>query len=135
MTEDLLDYWVRLIKTIFPANAWITSRFFNNDHLIQIDWKLENDPKNPNKRSKKIEIIIKERAIENYLDKNKKDRELSDIMLKEFINERYNHFSSNNDIYTTQYVPRETWLISRDVLNCKPSFDTPLRDQVKSVNQ
>ncbi|MFH1080132.1 MAG: hypothetical protein V1766_07725 [Pseudomonadota bacterium] len=123
MAEDLLDYWVRLIKTVFPANAWIISRFFNNDHLIQIDWKLENDPKNPNKRSKKIEIIIKERAIENYLDKNKKDRELSDIMLKEFICERYNHLSSNDDIYTTQYVPRETWLISKDILNGKPSFD------------
>jgi hypothetical protein len=119
MAEDLLDYWVRLIKTIFPANAWITSRFSNNDHLIQIDWKLENDSENPNKRSKKIEIIIKEGAIEDYLDKNKKDRELSDILLKEFICERLNHFSSNNDIYATQYVPMEKWLISGDVLNCK----------------
>ena len=120
MAEDLLDYWVRLIKTIFPANAWITSRFFNNDHLIQIDWKLGNDPNNSNKRSKKIEIIIKEGAIDDYLDKNKRDRELSDIMLKEFICERFKHFSSNNDFYSTQYVPKEKWLISRDVLNCKP---------------
>ena len=135
MAEDLLDYWVRLIKTIFPANAWINSHFSNNDHLIQIDWKLQNDSENPTKRSKKIEIIIKEDTIENYLDKNKKDRELSDIMLKEFIYERYNHFSSNNDICTTQYVPKEKWLISRDVLHCKPSFDTPLRGQVKSVYQ
>ena len=133
MAEDLLDYWVRLIKTIFPANAWITSRFFNNDHLIQIDWKLKNDPKNPNKRSSKIEIIIKEGAIEGYLEKSKKDRELSDIMLKEFICERFNHFSSNNDIYAVQFVPKEKWLISTDVLNCKPSFDTPFRDEVKSV--
>jgi hypothetical protein len=133
MAEDLLDYWVRLIKTIFPANAWITSRFFNNDHLIQIDWKLKNDPKNPNKRSNKIEIIIKEGAIEGYLEKNKKDRELSDIMLKEFICERFNHFSSNNDTYAVQFVPKKKWLISMDVLNCKPSFDTPFRDELKSV--
>jgi hypothetical protein len=133
MAEDLLDYWVRLIKTIFPANAWITSRFFNNDHLIQIDWKLKNDPKNPNKRSNKIEIIIKESAIEGYLEKNKKDRELSDIMLKEFICKRFNHFSSNNDIYAVQFVPKEKWLISMDVLNCKPSFDTLFRDEVKLV--
>ena len=135
MAEDLLDYGVRLIKTNFPASAWITSRFFNNDCLIQIDWKLKNDQRHPNKRSKKIEIIIRKGIIKNYLDKNKKDRELSDIMLKEFIYERYNHFSSNNDICTTQYVPKEKWLISRGVLNCNPSFDTPLRDQVKSVYQ
>ena len=133
MAEDLLDYWVRLIKTIYPANAWINSRFSNNDHLIQIDWKLQNDLENPNKRSKKIEIIFKEGAIEDYLDKNKKDRELSDIMLKEFIRERYNHFISDNDIHTNQYASTEKWLISRDVLNGKLSFDIPLRDPVKSV--
>jgi len=135
MAEDLLDYWVRLIKTIFPANAWINSRFSNNDHLIQIDWKLQNNSENPTKRSKKIEIIIKGSAIEDYLDKNKKDRELSDILLKEFICERYNHFISDNDIHTNQYASTETWSISRDVINCKPSFDTPIRDQVKSVYQ
>jgi hypothetical protein len=69
------------------------------------------------KRSKKIEIIIKEGAIEDYLDRNKKDRELSDIMLKEFICGRYNRFISDNDIHTNQYASTEKWLISRDVLN------------------
>jgi hypothetical protein len=135
MAEDLLDYWVRLIKTIFPANAWITSRFLNNDHLIQIDWKLDSDPKDPDKRSKKIEIIIKERVIENYLNKNKKERELSDILLKEFVCGRYNHFVSDNDIQTSQYASTEKWLISKDVLNCEPSPDILLRDHVKSVYQ
>jgi hypothetical protein len=128
MAEDLLDYWVRLIKTIFPANAWITSRFFNNDHLIQIDWKFQDDLENPTRRSKKIEIIIKEGAIEDYLDKNKKDRELSDIMLKEFICGRYNHFISDDDIHANQYASSEKWLISRDVIDCKPPLDAPLRD-------
>ena len=136
MAEDLLDQWVRLIKTIFPAHAWITSRLSNNDHIIQIDWKLGDDPKHPNKRSKKIEIIIKEDAIENYLGKNKEGRELSDILLKEFIHERYNHFSpNNNDNDTAQYVPKEKWLICKNVLTRKPIFDIPLKDQVKSVNQ
>ena len=118
MAEDLLDYWVRLIKTIFPANAWINSRFSNNDYLIQIDWKLQNDSENPTKRSKKIELIIKEGVINDYLDKNKKDRELSDIILKEFICERYNH--SISDIDTNQHVSIGTWLISRDIFNCNP---------------
>ena len=35
MAEDILDYWTRLIKTIFPENAWITSRFFKNDCLTK----------------------------------------------------------------------------------------------------
>jgi len=121
MAEDLLDYWVRLIKTIFPANAWINSRFLNNDHLIQIDWKLRNDSENQIRRSKKIEIIIKAGAIEDYLDKDKKDRELSDLMLKEFICRRYDHYISDEDIHANQYASTERWLISKDVITCKPS--------------
>jgi len=133
MAEDLLDYWVRLIKTIFPANAWINSRFSNNDYLIQIDWKLQNDSENPTKRSNKIEIIIKEGAINHYLNKNKIDRDLSDIILKEFFCDRYNHSISDND--TNQHASTKTWLISKDVINCKPPFDTPLRDPFGPVYQ
>jgi hypothetical protein len=121
MAEDLLDYWVRLIRAIFPANTRITSRFSNNDHLIQIDWKPQNYSGNPTKSSK-IEIMIKERTIEDYLDKNAKDRRSSEIMLKEFIFERYNHFIINNDIDTNQYASTERWLISSDVMNPTPSI-------------
>jgi hypothetical protein len=124
MAEDLLDYWVRLITPIFPENAWITSRYLNDDCLIQIDWKLQNNPQNTNKRSKIIEIIIKEGAIDEYLDKSKNDRELSDINLKELICERYNNFISDNDINNNQYASMRKWLISKGVLNSKPSFDT-----------
>jgi hypothetical protein len=104
MAEDLLDYWVRLIKTILPANAWIHSRFSNNDYLIQIAWMFQNESEIPAKRSKKIDIVIKERIIEAYLDKNKKDRELSDIILKDFICEQYNHLISDHAFQTNQHA-------------------------------
>jgi hypothetical protein len=117
MTEDLLDYWVRLIKPLFPINAWIVSRLSDDDYLIQIDWNLENEPRRPNKRSKKIQITISADAIENYLDKNKKDREVSDGTLKKLILERYNHVSPDRNTHATQAASTEKWLISRDVLN------------------
>ena len=101
MAENMLDCWVRLIKAISPANALIHSRFSNNDYLIQINWKLQNDSESPTKHSKS-DIIIKELIIEDYLDKNKKDRETSDIMMKGFICERYNHFIPDNDFHTNQ---------------------------------
>jgi hypothetical protein len=122
MAEDLLDYWVRLIRAVFPVNARINSRFSDNDHLIQIDWKLQNCLGNPSKSSRKIEIMIKECTIEDYLDKNAKDRRSSEILLKEFIFERYNHFIFDNDIHTNQYPSTERWLISSDVMNSAPSF-------------
>ena len=117
MTEDLMDYWVRLIKPIFPTNAWIVSQFSDNDHIIQIDWNLDKNTKRSNKRSKKIQIIIKEDAIDQYLDKNKQDRELYGDTLKQFIGERYNHFNPDNDALTNRSVRTERWLVSKDILN------------------
>jgi hypothetical protein len=117
MAEDLMDYWVRLIKPIFPTNAWIVSQFSDNDHIIQIDWNLDNNTKRSNKRSKKIQIIIKEDAIDQYLDKNKQDRELFGDTLKQFIGERYNHFNPDNDALTNRSVRTERWLVSKDILN------------------
>ena len=117
MTEDLMDYWVRLIKPIFPTNAWIVSQFSDNDHIIQIDWNIDNNTKRSNKRSKKIQIVIKEDAIDQYLDKNKQDRELYGDTLKQFIGERYNHFNPDNDALTNRSVRTEKWLVSKDILN------------------
>jgi hypothetical protein len=117
MTEDLMDYWVRLIKPIFPTNAWIVSQFSDNDHIIQIDWNIDNNTKRSNKRSKKIQIVIKEDAIDQYLEKNKQDRELYGDALKSFIGERYNHFNPDNDALTNRSVRTEKWLVSKDILN------------------
>jgi hypothetical protein len=117
MTEDLMDYWVRLIKPIFPTNAWIVSHSSDNDHIIQIDWNLDINTKLSRKRSKKIQIIIKEDAIDQYLDKNKQDRELYGDALKQFIGERYNHFDPDNDVLTNRYGRMETWLVSKSILN------------------
>lgn len=117
MTEDLLDYWLRIITPYFPTNAWIASRLSEGDHVIEIDWRLENDPHRPNKRSRKIQIIIPEGAIDDYLDKNKAERELSDDKMKKWISERYNHFNPDPDASTSKYVSTDKWRISRDVLN------------------
>ena len=117
MTEDLLDYWLRIIKPLFPTNAWVASHLSGGDHLIQIDWRLENDPSQPNKRSRKIEIIIKEEAIDDYLNKNKNERALSDIKMKQWISEQYNHFNLDHDAHTSNPVSPDKWRISKGVLS------------------
>lgn len=89
MTEDLLDHWVKLIKPFFPSNAWMVTRYSGDDHIIEIDWKLKDNPEQPNRRSRKIRIIISSGAIEDYLNKNKKERELFETLLKKLIHERY----------------------------------------------
>ncbi len=123
MAEDLLDHWVGLITPIFPSNAWIVSRYSGNDHIIQIDWKLANDLQQKNRRSKKIQITIKEDAIDNYLDKDERARDIYNTFLKRFICERYDRFDPDHDDPTVKAisVPAEKWLVSRDFLNMLPS--------------
>ena len=117
MTEDLLDYWLRIITPIFPANAWIASRFSNGGYEIQIDWRLEKDLHQSNKRSRKILLIIREEAIDDYLNKNKAERELSDIKMGKWISERYSHFNADHDAHSSRYVSADKWSISKDVLS------------------
>jgi len=116
MTEDLLDHWVRLIKPFFPENAWIASRYAGDDHIIEIDWKLNDDPKRSKRRSRKIQITISSEAIEDYLDKNKKERELFEILLKKLIHERYIHASPDQQDHADSSAPMDKLVIARDTL-------------------
>ena len=117
MTEDLLDYWVRLIKPFFPTNAWIVTRYSGDDHIIEIDWKLDDDPEQPNRRSRKIQITISDGAIEDYLDKNKKEREEFEIGLKKLIHERYSHPASDEPIRRGASGSTDKLLIAKNTLN------------------
>jgi len=117
MTEDLLDYWVRLIKPFFPTNAWIVTRYSGDDHIIEIDWKLDDDPGQPNRRSRKIQITISDGAIEDYLDKNKQERELFETSLKKLIHERYNHSAPDEQIHRGSSASADKLLIARNTLN------------------
>jgi hypothetical protein len=117
MTEDLLDYWVRLIKPFFPTNAWIVTRYSGDDHVIEIDWKLDDDPGQPNRRSRKIQITISDGAIEDYLDKNKKERELFETSLKKLIHERYNHPAPDEQVHRHSSASTDKLRIARDTLN------------------
>jgi hypothetical protein len=117
MTEDLLDYWVRLIKPFFPTNAWIVTRYSGDDHIIEIDWKLDDDPGQPNRRSRKIQITISDGAIEDYLDKNMKEREVFEIGLKKLIDERYNHSVPDDQVHRGSSSQADKLLIARNTLN------------------
>jgi hypothetical protein len=117
MNEDLLDYFVRIMRPLFPANAWIVSGIYGGDYIIQIDWNLENNLHKPNKRSRKIKIKISENAIQDYLDHKKEQGEIYDSRLKNLIHQWYSVFDPHHDAAMTRLTPTENWLISRDLLN------------------
>lgn len=117
MTEDLLDYWVRLLKPFFPANAWIVTRYAKDDHIIEIDWNLDNEPGRPNRRSRKIQITISNGAIEDYLDKDKKEREVFESSLTKLIQERYNLIDPDKQAPSGASSSADRLFITKDTLN------------------
>jgi len=117
MNEDLLDYWLRIIKPLLPTNAWIAPQLADGDYIIKIDWNLKNDPDQLNKRSRKIEIIITEEVIDDYLNKNHAERASSDIKMKQWISERYNHFTFDHGADTSYSKSPDNWRTSKDVLS------------------
>ncbi len=117
MSEDLLDYWIRIIKPLFPENAWIASRLSGGNHFIQIDWSCHNDPDQPNKRSRMIEITIKEAVIDDYLDRDKNGRSLSDSNMLQWISEQYHQFKLDDDTRTYKPATPAVWHITKAVLH------------------
>ncbi len=116
MSEDLLDYWLRIISPIFPANAWIASSLSRGDYLIQIDWKIEDEPHKRNKRSRKIQIVVTEQAIDDYLDKSKDERAESDAKIVDWISNRYRRFRRDQEDMPSHAVSAERWCISGDLI-------------------
>lgn len=129
MAEDLLDHWVNLIRSIFPAHAWMAADDTRNNHVIQIDWRLDDESKNDQKRSRKIQIIIKQDAIDDYLDKKPSERDVFNMILKEDIRERFDKFDA---AYGSNRV--EIWSFSKDIMqklitkHIRPSVLQPAAD-------
>jgi hypothetical protein len=117
MNEDLLDYLVRMMRPLFPTNAWIVPGISGGDYIIQIDWNLATSIHSPNERSRKIKIKIPESAIQDYIDHRKERGESYDDRLRSLIGQWYTLFDPHHDAGTTRLAPTEIWLISRDLLN------------------
>ncbi len=117
MSEDLLDYWQRMISPFFPAHAWIASRLSGSDHLMLIDWKLENKPHRQSTRSRKIEIIIKEEVIDDYLNKNKEERVSYENKMKEWISRQYRYYCLDREADTSSSNSPVKWRISKATLS------------------
>ena len=116
MAEDILDHWLRIVKTHFPANAWIVGQISKGNHVIQIDWRLESDPNLPQKRSRKIEITIQEEVIDGYLNKTKAEQALSDLNVRNWISKQYMGFDPEPDAKSYRAVSIDRWRITKDVL-------------------
>ena len=110
--KELYKKWINLIRPLFPNSARFRTYFKSRDYCIAIDWLLKTDLNRPRKKSKVIEITIREEFINDYLEKNADQRIKIDKGLAEFIKQKLSVFDPDHNKTRYQRRPVEEWLVS-----------------------
>ena len=92
--EGLAERWAEMIRPIFPSNSTVGDASDGGNFIIAIDWKLNSDPKRPNKHSHMIHLKIAEEMIEDFVPDQL--REL-DRRIKNFVEENFKGFNPEHD--------------------------------------
>ncbi len=116
--KDVKEELEKILLEIFNYDdVRIISTYKDFDLCFSISWKLNNrDSERPNKRSKKLQLIITVEAIENYSELLIEEKER--LKIKELIREKTKSFKPDHDATVWQSTPVEKYVItSRDLLN------------------
>lgn len=106
MTKPFVNEWIELIRPLFPKGARIEIDA-GNDIVLRIDWKLENDPNRPNKRSRLIRVIIPEEVIDDC-----KDVKAAGSRIKKIIQDGLSVFNPDHDTDKYGSPSIEEWVLS-----------------------
>jgi len=105
--KAIKEHWIDIIKDYFPQEGELFLHPIR-DFCLDVNWKLKNDPNRPNKRSKKLRLIISEETIEDYRDANDGPKNNYDQKLKIFVDEIMAHFEPEHDTPYGRTTPIET---------------------------
>lgn len=105
--KEIKEHWIDIIKEYFPKDS---CQFLHqiDDFCIDINWKLNNDPSRPNKRSRKLRLVISEETLEDYRDANDEVKNNYDEKLTKFISDTMANFIPDHDTPYGQTEPVET---------------------------
>jgi hypothetical protein len=105
--EKIKEHWINIITENIPKDSY---QFLHqiDDFCFDINWKLKNDPNRPNKRSRKLRLIISEETMEDYRDANNEAQNKYDQKLKKFITDTMSNFNLDHDTPHLGTVPVET---------------------------
>jgi len=106
MTKPFVNEWIELIRPLFPKSARIEINE-GRDVVLRIDWKLENDPNRPNKRSRLISVVIPEEAINDCTD-----FKIAGSRFKKIIQDKLSVFNPDHDTPKYGSPPIEQLVVS-----------------------
>jgi hypothetical protein len=81
-----------------------------------VNWKLLDDPRRPNKRSKSIKIVFDDDAVALWMSKSEAEREHSDKNICRFIEQKLHSFDPRHTSPKYSHPPGVEWIIEEDGL-------------------
>lgn len=105
--KAIKEHWIGIIKEYFPKEVELFLHPIQ-DFCLDVVWKLKNDPNRPNKKSKKLRLIISEETIDDCRDANDDPKKSYDQKLKKFVEKTMAHFEPDHDTPYGRTTPVET---------------------------
>lgn len=89
----------------------------DGDYLVMASWPLDDDPDRPNKRSKKLEILITQEACEDFRDAPEDRQRAALERLRKNLSDRLSDFDPNHNAPIRVGPPIERWEIHTGDIN------------------
>lgn len=117
MDQQLHQHWFGLISPLFPQNAELISSSASEDFKVFASWLLNNDPQQPDKRSRIIEVEVPPEAIELYQAKSMQRQASDDKKLVQQVQNFLGGFNPEHDSKPGEPAPEVKMLICQSVLD------------------
>lgn len=112
MWDDLAAHFEALFAPLFPIESEFGRRPADNGLRFSICWKLNNDPARPNKRSRRIILVLPDEVLEDYRDDDDHGRGVKDTRFADSITQRLAHFNPDHQTPYGQADPEEPWVLT-----------------------
>ena len=110
--DEIKKHWFDIIKEYFPIGADLFLNPTKDDFCLDVGWKLKNDQNRPNKKSRKLRLIIPEETIEDYREAADGSKRSYDQKLILFMKKTMNNFEPDHNTPYGQPRPVETVLVT-----------------------
>lgn len=99
------------LNELLPAEAEVDYDFNRRDFVARFCWLLNSDPKRPFKRSKTVEFVVAQQALEDFLGIGNKNEARLQINLEAYINHKLDEFNPEHNTPEGAAEPVEKWMI------------------------
>ena len=107
---------IEIIKHRMPDGARVVEASSFDAFVVNVSWKLDDDPERPNKPSRTLSIRVSHEAMEDFASATELKRAEALRRISDFIAKKMATFDPKHDVPKYQPPPVETWVVSTHVL-------------------